>query len=139
MEKIRESFPLIARVFIGGMFLVAGVQKVTGFDGMVGFAASVGMPAPTLAIALAIAIEIIGGAAVIAGWRIREASLALVVFTVVATAYFHVNFADQTQTVMFMKNLAIIGGLLYMSAFGAGHFSCRSCGNCGNCAVCNKS
>ena len=138
IEKIKESFPLIGRVLIGGMFLVAGIQKVTGFDAMVGFAASVGMPAPTAAIILAAIIEIGAGAAVILGWRIREAALALAVFTVVATAYFHMNLADQMQTILFTKNLAILGGLLYVAAFGAGRFAVACCENCANCEHCRK-
>ncbi len=136
MDKIQESFPLIGRILIGGMFLMAGIQKIPGFEGTVGFATSVGMPAPTLAIALAIVIEIGAGAAIILGWRLREAALTLAVFTVVATGYFHMNLADQTQMVMFTKNLAIIGALLYMSTFGAGRFSLKECGNCGNCDSC---
>jgi putative oxidoreductase len=138
VEKIKESFPLVGRVLIGGMFFVAGIQKVTGFDGMVGFAASVGMPYPTVAIALAVLIEIGAGAMVILGWRIRDAALALAVFTVVATYYFHSNLSDQMQMILFTKNAAILGGLLYVASFGAGRFAVSCCGNCAGCDSCKS-
>ncbi len=136
VEKIRESFPLIGRILVGGMFLMAGIQKVTGFDGMVGFVASVGMPYPTAAIILAAVIEIGAGAMVILGWRIRDAALALAVFTAVATYYFHSNLADQVQMILFTKNVAILGGLLYMASFGAGRYAAANCCGDGNFPGC---
>lgn len=115
--------PLVARILVGGMFLMAGIQKITAFDGMVAFAGSAGLPYPTLAIALAIAIEVIGGLSVILGYRIFWGALALAVFTVVASFIFHADFADPVQKMYFIKNMGIVSALLYMVRFGGGRLS----------------
>ena len=69
------------------------------------------------------AVEIIGGLLLIAGYRTRVASLALAFFTLAAGFAFHAQFSDVNQTIHFMKNLAMTGGLLQVAAFGAGAFS----------------
>jgi putative oxidoreductase len=88
----------------------------------------VGLPAPTLAAALALVVEIAGGLALLAGFGTRVAALALALFTLVASVFFH-NFwgvpADQAfmQQLMFFKNIAVVGGLLVLAAHGAGAWS----------------
>ena len=69
--------------------------------------------------------EVIAGAMLVLGWKARWAALALIVFTVPATFIFHAYWgvpADQVmnQQIHFMKNLAIVGGLLSVLAHGAG-------------------
>ena len=81
-----------------------------------------------MAATIAIIIEIAGGLALILGFKARWAALALAIFTLVATLIFH-NYwtlpADKQmmQQLMFMKNIAIIGGLLTLAAWGAGSWS----------------
>lgn len=115
--------PLIARILIGGMFLMSGIQKIFAFEGIVAFTESVGMPYPAVAVVLAMLFEILGGLSILLGYKIGYGATVLIVHTLVASYYFHTNFADQVQMTFFIKNMAIIGGLLYMTAFGAGHFS----------------
>ncbi|MBI2617896.1 DoxX family protein [Candidatus Kaiserbacteria bacterium] len=115
--------PLVARVLVGGMFLMGGIQKITGFAGMVLFAQSAGLPSPELAITIAIVVEILGGLSVILGYRIFWGALALGIFTIAASFIFHTNFADQVQQMFFIKNMGIVAALLYMVRFGAGQFS----------------
>ena len=64
---------------------------------------------------LVILLEIGGALALIVGWQQRWAALALAGFSVIAAAVFHTNFGDQMQMIMFMKNLAIAGGLLVLA------------------------
>lgn len=115
--------PLLARILIGGMFIMSGVQKIFAFEGTVFFTESVGMPYPAVAVVLAILFEVLGGLSILLGWKIQYGAIALILYTALASYYFHSNFADQIQMAFFIKNMAIIGGLLYMTAFGAGHFS----------------
>jgi len=114
---------LIARILMGGMFLLAGVSKFTGIDGTAGYIASVGFPAP-LALAWAAAIfEVVLGAALIGGFFFRQSALLLALFTLFISFPFHgpASWAnDSSQQIMFMKNMAIVGGLLMMVAHGTG-------------------
>jgi putative oxidoreductase len=76
-----------------------------------------------LALAAAIAVELGGGLALLAGFRTRFAAAALAVFSMVAAFSFHTNFADQNQMIHFLKDVMIAGGLLQIVAFGAGALS----------------
>ena len=124
-----QGFPvLIARLLMALMFLLGGISKFTGLDGTAGYIASVGLPAPQLLAVGAGLVEVIGAVLLIVGWQARWAALALAVFTVLATVLFHNYWAmpkDQQfmQQLMFMKNLAVTGGLLFVFAFGAGTLS----------------
>jgi putative oxidoreductase len=119
---------VIARVLLALMFVLAGFGKLTGLEGTAGYIASKGLPMPmVLAVAVGL-LELVAGVLLIVGWQARWAALALAVFTVVASVIFH-NFwampAEQQmmQQLMFMKNLAVTGGLLLVFAFGAGALS----------------
>lgn len=115
--------PVVARILIGGMFLLAGITKVTGFAGTVGYIESIGLGAASLFAVIAIVVEILGGLFVLIGYRAFIGAGALAIFTIVATALFHMNLSDQVQMIMFNKNLAIVGGLLYIMAYGSGPYS----------------
>ncbi|HEX9608695.1 MAG TPA: DoxX family protein, partial [Candidatus Paceibacterota bacterium] len=77
----------------------------------------------SLAVALTILIELVGGILLMLGWKTRLAALSLLSFTVVATAVFHSNIMEQAQQVAFLKNVSIVGGLLYAHLFGPGRLS----------------
>jgi putative oxidoreductase len=70
-----------------------------------------------------ILLEIGAGLLLVAGWFTRWASIALAIFCVLTAAVFHTNFADQTQMIMFMKNLTIAGGMIMLAVHGAGAWS----------------
>jgi len=118
MEKISQ---FIARVFLGQIFLLSGLFKISGYAGTQGYMESMGVPGMLLP--LVIALEVGGGLAIIAGWQTRLTAVALAVFTLVAAAIFHNNLADQTQMIMFMKNIAITGGFILLAVHGAGGYS----------------
>lgn len=118
MGKISQ---FVARVFLGQIFLLSGFFKLTGYEATQGYMEAMGVPGMLLP--LVIAIEIGGGVAVVVGWHTRLTAIALALFTVAAGVIFHSNFADQMQMIMFMKNIAITGGLMLLAVHGPGNYS----------------
>ena len=128
MSALQNPFALLARLLLAALFLPAGISKISGFAGTAGYIGSVGLPMPELGAAIAIAVEVLGGIALIIGFGTRWAALALAVFTLVASFFFHAYWAlpaeqQMMQQLMFMKNIGVVGGLLALAAFGAGAFS----------------
>jgi len=115
---------LAGRVLIGLVFALAGWGKIGGYAATQGYMESMGVPGMLLP--LVIALELGGGIALIIGCQTRLAALALAVFTLAAGFIFHGNFADQMQSILFMKNLAMAGGLLVIAATGAGAWSAQA-------------
>lgn len=112
---------LIGRVLLSAIFLISGIGKITGYAATQGYMASQGVPGALLP--LVIALEVLAPVAIIVGWQTRIAALALAVFSIAAAVLFHADFADQMQSIMFLKNLAIAGGLFLIVAHGAGALS----------------
>jgi len=123
MSKQYDSVALTGRVLIGVLFFMSGLSKLAAPAATQGFIASVGLPAPVLAFAVAAAVEIIGSSLLIAGIRTRFVAAGMTVFALATALAFHNNFADQNQMIHFMKNIAIMGGLLQVVAFGGGRLS----------------
>jgi putative oxidoreductase len=121
--------PLVGRVLIAALFLVAGFGKIMGFAGTAGYMAKLGFPAPEVMTAISILIEAGGGILLIIGWKTRWVAWGLAIFVVIATLAAHrfweIPDAAQmmSQRIHFLKNLAIIGGLLFVAAFGPGSIS----------------
>lgn len=115
--------PLIARILIAAIFLMAGTQKVFDFSGTQQYMASKGMPLTALFLVGAILAELGGGLSVLLGLKARWGATALFLFLIPTTLIFHTEFSVQLQVIMFMKNLAIMGGLLMVAYFGPGPVS----------------
>ena len=127
-DRLQDPLALVGRLLLALLFLPAGIGKLTGFAGTVGYISSVGLPMPQVAAALALVVEIVGGVALVAGYGTRLAAIVLAAFTLVATFIFHAYWAvpaDQqmVQQLMFFKNVAVVGGLLTLAAWGAGAWS----------------
>ena len=125
MTSLQNASALIGRVLIAALFIPAGISKIGGFEGTVGYIASVGLPLATAGAIVAILVEVVAGAALLVGYRTKQAALVLALFTLVATVLFHNFWAmpeDQAfmQQLMFMKNIAVVGGLLVVAALGGG-------------------
>ena len=119
---------LLGRFLLALMFITAGFDKLTHIEATAGYVASGGLPFPTLLAAGAGALEFFGGIALVVGWQVRWAGLALALFTLVASVVFHPYWsvlADQqfVTQLLFMKNLSVAGGLWLVSALGAGPLS----------------
>lgn len=112
---------LLARIFLGQIFLLAGYGKIGGYEHTQGYMNAMGVPGELLP--LVILLELAGGLAVIVGWQTRWMSIALALFTILAAVIFHRDFADQMQLIQFQKNLAIAGGLMLLAIYGAGSYS----------------
>lgn len=124
----QNALTLVGRALIALLFIPAGLAKIGGFAGVAGFIASKGVPLPEVAAALAIAAELGLGLLLLFGWKARWAALGLAIFVAVITPIFH-NFwaappAQVTaQQLNFYKNMATLGGLLILVAFGPGGWS----------------
>lgn len=112
---------LAGRVLIALIFVAAGYGKIGGYAGTQAYMESVGVPGALLP--LVIALELGGGIAIILGAFTRYAALGLAAFSLASAFLFHANFADQTQQILFMKNLAMAGGFLFLVGHGAGPLS----------------
>lgn len=111
------------RLLLAAIFLLSGWSKLADPAGTLGYIQSVGLPFAHVGVALAIAVELIGGALLVIGYRTKLAAAALALFTIAAAIFFHAALGDQNQFIHFFKNVAITGGLLQVIAFGAGRLS----------------
>lgn len=123
MNPSTSYIPVIGRALLAAIFLISGVGKLFNPSGTIGYIGAVGLPLPEVGYALAVIVEIGGGLLLIAGYRTRVAAFALAALTFVAAIFFHNDFADQNQFIHFLKNVAIVGGLLQVAIFGAGRVS----------------
>lgn len=128
MSGTSDALSLIGRIFLAVVFVVSGFGKIAGFAGVVGAIASQGLPAAQVFAVATIVIELGVGLMLVAGWKARWAAFLLAVFTAIVTFFFH-NFwaVPEAQKMMeqinFMKNLALIGGLMMVMAYGPGRLS----------------
>jgi putative oxidoreductase len=126
--SLQNPLSLIGRALIALLFIPAGFSKIEGFTRTVGYIASKGVPLPELAAAAAVVIELGLGLMLLAGLKTRWAAIGIAIFTVVITFIFH-NFwaVEAAQKMMqqqaFFKNIAVVGGLLLIAAFGPGAWS----------------
>ena len=114
---------LIARILLSIIFIMAGFGKLTSVAGTAGYMASMGIPMPYLTVWLVIALELLGGLAILFGFFTRYAAWALAAFCVASGYLAHFQPEDQMQMTSFVKNLALAGGFLALAAAGAGSFS----------------
>lgn len=124
----QNTLTLVGRALIALLFIPAGFGKIGGFAGTVGYISSVGVPLPEAAAAVAILVELGLGLMLLVGFQARWAALGMAVFTLVITFVFHHYWDVPAAQVMmqklnFFKNLAIIGGLLGIVAWGPGGWS----------------
>ena len=118
LENVAE---LGGRVLLSALFLISGVGKIGAYSGTAAYMSALGVPAGLLPVV--IATEVLGAIALIVGWKTRITAFLLAGFTLLTGLVFHTNFADQIQAIMFLKNVAIAGGLLLLVAHGAGTLS----------------
>lgn len=115
-----DVLALVGRLFLAIIFLASAFGKITNFDGTLQYMESHGMPTPYFFCVAAIAVEALGATALILGYRTRWGAAALAAFLVAATWVFH---TAPDQRIQLLKNLAILGGLLHVMAFGPGPIS----------------
>ena len=115
---------LIGRILLAVLFLMSGINKIANPTGTQQYMASMGITWLTMLFYIgAIVVEIGGGISLLLGYRARAGAWLLFLFMIPTTLIFHTHFADQNQMIHFLKNLSIMGGLLYVAAYGAGRLS----------------
>ncbi len=119
----KNVISLIARILLSALFLLSAFNKISNPAGTQQYMTANGMPLVGLLYIAAVVIELGGGLSVLLGYKVRTGAIALAIFLIPATLIFHTNFADQIQQIMFMKNIAIFGGLLMIIQYGAGRIS----------------
>ncbi len=122
-DKFSPYFNLASRILLAFIFIMAGYGKIgaEAYAGTQGYMNAMGVPGALLP--LVILTELGGGLLLLVGFQARLAAFLLAGFTLISAVIFHYQPADQMQMIMFMKNLAIAGGLLLVVQYGAGAFS----------------
>ena len=118
--RTEDILALAGRLLLAVIFLASAFGKITNFDGTLKFMEAHGMPMTALLCACAIALEALGATTLILGYLTRWGAAALIGFLVTATWIFH---SAPDQRIALLKNLAIMGGLLQVMAFGPGELS----------------
>ncbi len=119
---------LVGRILLALIFIMSAIGKIGDFEGTSGYMSSHGMPMVPLFLLGAIVIEMAGGLSLLSGYKTKLGALVLVVFLIPTTLIFHAFWAVpedmvKLQMIMFLKNLAIMGGLLTVLAHGPGKLS----------------
>lgn len=121
MQTFQSLAAPAGRILISLIFVMSGINKISSFSGTQAYMESAGVPGMLLPVV--IAVEVLGGLAVILGWHTRLAAFLLAGFSLLSAVLFHANVGDQMQMIMFLKNLAIAGGFLMIVSHGAGPYS----------------
>ncbi len=121
MNKLNPVFSLAGRVMIALIFVLAGLSKISAIEGTQGYMEAMGLPG--ILIYPTILFEVAAGLAIIAGFKTRSVALALAGFSLLSALIFHNQLGDQTQFILFMKNVAMAGGFLFLARYGAGELS----------------
>jgi putative oxidoreductase len=128
LERYRNVLLLLARVSLTLLFIIFGWKKLIGFSGTSAYLGSIGLPAPVLAAAVAVTVELGAGALILMGLWTRSLSFLVCVYTF-ATAlighhYWNMAGADHAANMIhFYKNVSITGGFLLLVLTGAGRYS----------------
>lgn len=130
-----KYLPVKGRAFMGLLFFILGITKVTGFAGFAGYVGSLGLPMPEVVAGLVVLIEIVGGAMLILGFHARIAAWVLALFVFATILVAHRNIGDPMQLTQALKNLAIVGGLIYVVKYGSGAWSLSKGSACGCCGT----
>ena len=110
------------------IFVLSGFSKLTNFSGTAGFMASKGVPLSEIALVITILVELGGGLMLVLGWKARLAAAALFLWMIPVSLMFH-NFWAMSgpeamiNQIMFLKNIAMMGAMLYIMAYGSGSCS----------------
>lgn len=125
---LKQYGSLVGRILLSAIFILAGFNKITGFENTAGHMASKGLPMTEVLLVLTIIIELGGGIMLLIGWQARWAATAIFLFLIPVTLIFHPFWSFEAQEAVtqyhkFMKNIAIMGGMLYVMVHGSGSLS----------------
>ncbi len=124
-----QYIPLIGRIFYSLMFIFAGIANLINLEQASKYAASMGIPAPAVAVIISHIIILAGGLSILLGYKVKIGSILLIVFLIPTTIIMHNFWAvkepmqQQIQMIMFLKNIAMLGGAFIFLYFGTGPLS----------------
>ncbi len=118
---LASAADVAGRFLLALLFLLSGLGKLGAYSATAAYMSATGVPGALLPVV--IATEVLGALAIILGWRTRVVAFLLAGFALLTAVTFHNNLADQTQMIMFFKNLSIAGGFLVLVVHGAGPLS----------------
>ena len=121
--KLKDPIPLAARILISTIFIMAAINKSMDLVGTEQYMAAYNIPAPGVLLVVSIIVEIFGALSILLGFKAKWGAIALFIFLIPTTLIFHTEVTDQIQSIMLLKNLAIMGGLLMVANFGSGPYS----------------
>ncbi len=127
-ELVQRYGSIVGRILLAAIFIVAGMNKLLNFGGTAADMESAGLPMVEVLLVATIVIELGGGLMIALGWNARWAALAIFLFIIPVTLIFHDFWTVEGQEMQnqlnhFMKNLAIMGGMLYVIIMGTGPYS----------------
>ena len=120
-DRIFRYADVPARAAMAAIFLLSGISKIGAFEAMQAYMEAFGLPGVLLI--PTIAFEVLAGIALLLGFGTRQAAFLLAGFCIVTALVFHRNFGDQVQQIMFLKNVAMAGGLLLLARDGSPSFA----------------
>ena len=109
-------FDLIGRIFISLVFLLSGYNKIFNYDNTISWMEGFGIP--WFLLWPAIVLEILLPIFIIIGYRTQISAIILAIFCLATALIFHYDFANQMQTIAFLKNLGLAGGFLFIATNG---------------------
>ena len=118
-KALTYLFPLVARILIAQIFLLAAINKLSNPAKTAALIASKGIPFPLFCCFAAAAVEVVGSVCLIFGVKIRWIAPMLAVFVIVVTSIFHWDFSKDVNVHYFRKDIAIAGGLLLAAWYDA--------------------
>jgi len=121
MNTIQTLSAPLGRLLLAMIFIITGAGKIGAYAGTQGYMESMGVPGVLLP--LVIALELLGGLAIVLGWQTRVVAFLLAGFCVLSGLIFHGNVGDQGEQIQLLKNLGLAGGFLLLVAHGAGAWS----------------
>jgi putative oxidoreductase len=131
-QVLRGPLTVLGRLLLCTIFFMAAVgNKIPHFSDVAKVMESAGVPAPQLLLVGAIVFLLVGSLSVIVGYHARIGAALLLTFLVLASYYFHPFWklegqAQQEQMIHFMKNLSMMGAMLFVMANGSGPMSVDS-------------
>ena len=123
MDNLKPYLAPLGRLLMSSLFLWSGIHKLRNPGGTAQYFANAHIPAPDVLVWVAIVIEVIGGLAMLLGFKTRWAAAVLAIFCLVTAFAVHLPAGDAGNMINFYKNLVMAGGFLYVVAYGAGGMS----------------
>jgi putative oxidoreductase len=125
---IKLCGPLMGRILLSAIFIIAGIHKANTFESAVAYLASQGLMMTEILLVLIIIIELVGGLLILVGWQARWAAMVIFIYLIPLTLFFHPYWNFEGQELMhhfhsFFKNIAIMGGMMYIMVHGSGPLS----------------